>query len=354
MSEAIKITNEDYLKFKEELDNRNKNTVEKQKEDDFQKTFQELWPNAYNRLNDKETSSSVLLERLKREKHESLIRSLPFSNKNCLACQKDPNTIICGNCHQVCYYKQPPPIKLTYEHDHTCKYYAPAVTHVCTHTIVSPPKYIETPKIHCSEIAYAKLPNLMSSYDLPYFTPEKKEELVKSSYNKDSFTEDIKLLKHIKDDNEKLRFQNKIEKTNDLVDGIINKVSVLQADLKKKAAEVKIKEEMLKLQEDYNRLRRESSLKSILKHRSRSKSPSCSHRGRSTSPVYRLERSKSREDSSSRSKTPNHHHHHYYAYKHENVSSSNDSMRSNRYWKSWKDVPSRVDSWKCTKDSNIY
>lgn len=392
MNEAIEITDEDYLKFKKELALKKPAALEKEKDEDFQRTFKDLWPNAYSRLNDKDHCSSVILEKLNKEKHEELLRSL--KETSCKYCLSDPKTIMCSACRQVCYHKAStcqPTTKLI--HDYSCIHYVPTVSHVHTCGITSAPSYFPRTIIHSSDISYAKLPELVSVYDRPFLTPNQKEDLVKSSYNKECISEEVKLLQNLKDDNEKLRLRNKVEKTNDIVDNIISKVSVLQADLKKKSAEIKIKEEMMKLEHEYHHSKRDSCLKSILKHRS--KSP-CHGRERSMSPCYKLDRSSSRnsrcrERSSSRhsehrarsssrhsschsacrdrsssrhsersplpksSKLP--HHHHYYDYKSETLSSTSDcdKIKQNRYWKSWKDVPSRVDSWKCvSKDSKIY
>ena len=327
-----------------------------------------------------------MLEKLKKERHDSLLKGL--NTTTCKACMSDPNTIICSACRDICYHKastcRPTTPKLT--HEYSCIHYVPAVTHLhpCTHPHVS------RINIHSSDIVYSKLPELVSVYDRPFLTPAQKEDLVKSSYNKESITQEVKLIQNLKIDNEKLRFQNKIDKTNDIVDSIITKASALQADLKKKSAEIKIKEDLLKLEHDYNHLKHQSCLKSILKHRSKS---SCHRREHSVSPCYELERSSSRHSrcrerssssrhhhkrsssrhsesersssrhsvrerslSAKRSKSPIHHHH-YYDYKHQSLTSTSDSddIKRNRYWKSWKDVPARVESWNHErKDSKIY
>jgi hypothetical protein len=364
------------LKFKKELDDKNPSLLQRQKDEQFQQAFKELWPNTYHRINDKETNSTAILEQLNRQKifYNSLIAH-------------DINQVkkfVCKDCNDVCYLNPLQTIPKCYCQT-VVQIDTPAPT--CKHIHVAQQSYLPKQTFQITDLSYARQPNLVSGYDMPYLSAVQKEDLVKSSYNKDYISNDVRLLKSIRDDNEKLRLHNKIEKTNDLVDDIIGKVSVLQADIKKKSAEMKIKEDMLKLKEEYYRIKREPSLKSILKNRPRSKSPVCRHersssasrrakspsnhhhhyydsknensssesilknRPRSKSPVCRHERSSS---ASRRAQTPNNHHHHHYDSKNEISCSEydDDDVRRNRFWKSWKDVPPRVDSWNC--DWNVY
>jgi hypothetical protein len=156
------------------LESKNPATVEKQKDDDFQKTFQELWPNAHKRLNDIENSSSTMLERLQKEKHDSLLKGL--NTYTCKACNSDPNTIICSACRDVCYHKASTchtTPKLT--HHYSCIHYVPTITSLQTYT---PQPYIARTVIHSLDIANVKLPELVSVYDRPFLMPAQKEDLI--------------------------------------------------------------------------------------------------------------------------------------------------------------------------------
>ena len=231
LNEAIAITDEDYIKFKRELDAKNRNRTE----DYFQKTFQELWPNAYNLLNNKKPSSSVLSQQLK--------------NDN----QSDKNRYICRSCHQICHHESPLFRIHAYEHD---------VTH--SNTYLSP----STPSKWIDKTTYQ--PRFGSSCNLPNLAPKKNEKSVELSFSEDTNSSSVSLLLSIKDNNEKLRFRNEIYKSKDLIDDIINRVNVLQDVFEKKSNDTKIN--------DYNR----------------SKSRLCSQFDRSSSPNYSLESLKSK------------------------------------------------------------
>lgn len=375
LNELIEITDEDYNKFKKELVGKNKTLVEKKKDDDFQKAFKELWPNTYNRINNDKTSAKAVLNELEKQKnlYNTILRHdlEKFSASNLT--NDHTRQLVCRDCNEKCYLKYIPCSSACLTGcqlinkcrcSSACCTNSSATSNICTacsrahdcrlkELNQASSLFLKRDETKDTNIKCLNYPNYVSGYDLPYISLKDKEHLVKYSYNKETLTEDVKLLQNIKDNNEKLRAKCKIEKTNDLVDDIISKVNVLQTELKKKTAEIKVKEDLLKLKENYIRIQNENKHILTRKDRSRSKSPVCTRH---------------RSSSAKRAKTPDnrdsslHHHHHYYNRKVHTPTSSINSIltydpaesKKNKYWKSWRDVPARVDSWNYDYDFNIY
>lgn len=250
---------------------------EKEKDEKFQKIFKELWPNTYSMINEPLSNSTA---------KKNSILDLNSENPCFVKCKKcgHYSWYSCVKCVEEPVHKEPE-LKLQ---DYFSKYLSNTSPTLNTFTTQNSDRlnailkrendYLNALKSRTAD----KYPNAVSAYDTPFLAGKYSERLVGSLYNDDSLTNEIKLLQEIKDNNEKLRTQNKIEKTNDLVDDIIKKVEVIHNEIKKKQAEIRVKENLEVLKE---KVRRE-----------RSKSPS----------LLEL-----RNRSSSRERNHNHHHHHY-------------------------------------------
>jgi hypothetical protein len=287
----------------------NTNYMEKQKNLNFKNAFKDLWPNLYDQIN------------FVPPKVEPKPQSVPT-------------------------YMQPMPIIVTnplchVNHSSCHGYHSCDCTHKGCKKIDDKPSYPNWDTI--VQVLNKKPTKLdeekpskysLSSYDLPDSSMPDKVDFGLSAL-------DLKILESIKQKNAKLREQNKIEKTSDLVDGILRDVGVLQADLKKKAAEVKLKEDLVKMESeiftDFVKMSRDCC-GHRQHHNSRSKSPADSV----PCQLRRKSRSKSRENSvvhshhrhESRSKSrekplcqdfSHHNHHHHYQ---ESTSKSRDRVHS--------------------------
>ena len=79
--------------------------------------------------------------------------------------------------------------------------------------------------------------NTLSSYDFP-------NQLTSSSCSSAILGSEDILLKSIQESQEKLRLANKLEKTTDIVDDIVSKVKVLQAEMKKRSTALELQNEI--------------------------------------------------------------------------------------------------------------
>lgn len=162
---------------------------------------------------------------------EKLIKDLKhihYSNVQC-NCSKSNSC----NCLKVCEL-------INHNHDNIFKKKEPL-------------KYIDT----------KPYPNVMSSYDFPWTSSKHSETLVKSSYNPEELTQEAKLLKSIQESQEKLKASQKMEKTTDLIDDMINKFKLLQDEMKKKSEALKLKSEYEDLKKEVRQARSRSKEKKI-------------------------------------------------------------------------------------------
>jgi hypothetical protein len=346
LKEAFRITDDEYDKFKGQMrlvDDKtakllNANYVERQKEHNFQQVFKELWPNLHNQLNSRPEPPPA------------------------------PKPVI--------NYVQPAPIIIT----------QPLVTHschtCCTHNAPksddkpSYPKWdaliqtLNQAKPSKLEEKVGKYSSHLSSYDLPFSTvfdkDAHKEELRLS-------TLDAKILESIKKKNDKLREQNKIEKTTDIVDGLIKDVAVLQADLKKKANELKAKEDLIRIEnqvlKDFVKMSHSVRRQSRSKSRDRSASSSCSRHSsrpkadRHAPKVVCYHETRPRATCSTSALGHHHHHHRHHAIREHKPKSKHHYHGGKPVVRSsstlerptsacWKHTKPKVVSWQC--DMNVY
>lgn len=246
LKEAIEINNIDYDKFKKTVMEKtfepSKEWIEKQKDEKFQNLFKQLWPNVYSRINTPEPphkpASQILAEiELQRMLHDQKLKQ---DFKYTLAAI---DTVPTTANHHCCS-----------SNVHSCN-----CLKVCQVTSGHTP-HLSTLYAKKEPVVEKKTyPNVMSSYDFPWQPFKYSETLVKSSYNPASLQNETNLLKEIQESQEKLKANQKLEKTTDLVDDMISKFKLLQDDMKKKSEALRLKSELSDLKQEIHRRSRSRS-----------------------------------------------------------------------------------------------
>ena len=246
MKEIYEVDKNSYQLFKKTIMeksavNPTQESIEKQRDEKFKSLFKELWPNVYDRIDKSEKSDKSKDESAKflteLEKNRAMVDLMVKEDlekyKFLLAAGKNLNTNHMTHCHcaNCLSPNSKDSINIRIDGLNTGK----------PNFSILPPKPEPEKKPEPPKPNY---PNLLSSYDFPYYTAKHKDQLVKSSYNPSDLTNGVKLLQSIKESQEKLKMTQKVEKTTDLVDDIINKVKVLQDDMKKQSTMIKVEKEI--------------------------------------------------------------------------------------------------------------
>jgi hypothetical protein len=362
MKETLSINDADYERFKRAIIENYASVrpsdewLEKEKEKKFQNLFKELWPNLYARLNEQNPTAAALLQELERSKmmYDSLIRneinkskqtlfssaSIPINTDPSIFTQYPPNTTNTTNTTSSI-----DSLNISIQGLNTINPRVDISKHLWPSNLIKPnlhySTYVDSNATNASPII--KYPNQVSSYDFPYSTNKYQESLIKTTYNDDSLIKENELLKSIQDAQEKLKLTQKLEKTTDLVDNIIDKVKLLQTEMKRKSAALEIKNNIEKLKQERRNLDNHKFLHSSL-------SFNCNDNDDSLFQRRPRLRSKSRDRSSSRER--------YYLRSGLTPSintKSNRFMRSNFPSKSYYIQP-KVDCWNmnCKHDKNVY
>ncbi|CAF1064732.1 unnamed protein product [Brachionus calyciflorus] len=255
LKEANAISSIDYDKLKNILNDKNvigpsKEWIDQEKDKQFQNLFKTLWPNIYSSINppapkpineliaelEQKRVISELIAKQDLERHKASLNhdSLSSNYSNVYASKYNDTLNICINGLST----SSPKIEIK------------------TNQPIAPPQ--EPRK---SESSY---PNLGSSYDFTYKTSKYLDKIVNSPYNPEDLTKETELLKSIQESQEKLKFSQKLEKTNDLVDDIIDKVKVLQNEMKKKSASFKLMNDLEALKKEHEDAERKKELMSLL------------------------------------------------------------------------------------------
>jgi hypothetical protein len=333
--------------------------LDREKDRKFEALFKELWPNLYNRAGLFEPAKTVSAAELfavlekNRSLYNLMLQQDLLNCKNLVATSTStPSSLItattgatiapakCGENINICINTAQPKVEIT-----------SGWTSLNPVTITKP---VET-----SSYLISRNPNHISSYNS---TTSYSGNLLKQIDDLNSFnTRENELIKSIQESQEKLKMTEKLERTNLIVDDIMNKVKELQGEIKRKSTSLLIKNEIEKLdKERENRLRRSSTSiyfenePCTVCHKSRSKEKQC-----------RLSfecRSSSREKHHS-PHVANHNHKHIvsilkptYSSRLPHRSSSSHRRRSSSRSRSTY-VESKVDCWNpsyAKHDSNIY
>lgn len=320
--------------------------IKQEKDRQFQSLFKQLWPNIHNSLNPPEpmTVSQLISELEKKraiceliakqdlEKHKaSLVHNAFLSNYSNVYSSKTNDTL-----------------------------------NICINGLSSGAPKIEinsnTPTPIVEPVLEKKYPNLASSYDFNFKSSKYLDTIVNSSYNPDDMTKEAELMKSIQESQEKLKYTQKLEKTTDLVDDIIEKVKVLQWEMKKKSASFKLMNDIENLKKEHEENERKNELMALLE-KERELKKYCHlnrHHRHSISKSYLDSDSDSYSDSEKRSKSPFSKYHrprtsvtfsrHGRESSRKRRSSSRRIKRSNSY------IGPKVDCWNfnCNHDNNIY
>lgn len=228
-----------------------KDWIEKEKDKHFQNLFRQLWPNTYNIINPPEPKSvteiiselekkraiSELIAKQDLERHKASLAYNAFSSNyaNVYTSKTNDSLNICINGLSSGL----PKIEINSN----------------THSLAN-----EIPKPSDEN----KYPNLASSYDFNFKTTKYLDTIVNSPYNPDDLKKETELLKSIQESQEKLKLAQKLENTTDLVDDIIDKVKVLQFEMKKKSASFKLMNEIEKLKKEHEENDRKNELMNLL------------------------------------------------------------------------------------------
>ncbi len=238
-----------------------KEWVEKQKDEKFQNLFKELWPNVYSRIQESEEKPKISANEFIKELEKNRAyyeQKVKDDLKYTLPKSYTINNSCCNNLHSCNCLK------------------------VCQVSSLRSEKS-ESPKKEQPKIEKKNYPNTVSSYDFPWHTSKYSETLVKSSYNPNELELETKLLKNIQESQDKLKEAQKLEKTTDLVDDMINKFKLLQDEMKKKSQALKLKSELEDLKKD------------IFESKARSRSASKNRKHKNSSSDTNSDRSLSRE-----------------------------------------------------------
>ena len=258
LKEALTLNNIDYEKLKTILKDPairpSEAWIENEKDKRFQSLFESLWPNLYKNLEEKKAAEAAEAHKQKYvcsllidqevKKYEELLKS-----KLALS-QTAPSAVTSSYPLSTCFSST----KLSA---------TPTFTTTITTTTCKCAGCTPTPS-HSEPSTTIKYPNHLSSYDFPYNTRKYVDDIVKSSYNSECLSRETELLKSIRESQDKLKLTQKLEKTTDIVDDIITKVGALQTEMKKKSSEIKLKEEIIKRNKEYDEMQKLLELKRSL------------------------------------------------------------------------------------------
>ncbi len=245
------MNNVDYEKLKEILKDPaikpSEAWLENEKDKRFQSLFESLWPNLYRNFEEKKAAEDAEAQKQKYvcsllidqevKKYEELLKSkLAYS-------QTAPAAITSSYPLDACFS--------TTKVSATPSFTTTITTTSCKCVPTTPTETI-------------KYPNNLSSYDFPYNTRKYVDDIVKSSYNSEFLSKETELLKSVVESQDKLKFRQKLEKTTDIVDDIITKVGALQTEMRKKSSELKLKEEIIKRNKEYDEMQKLLELKKSL------------------------------------------------------------------------------------------
>ncbi len=223
--------------------------IENEKDKRFQSLFESLWPNLYKNSEEKKAAEAAEAQKQKYvcsllidqevKKYEELLKSRLAHS------QTAPAAVTSSYPLDACF--------LTTKVSTT-----PILTTTITTTTSKCTGCTPTPT------ETTKYPNHLSSYDFPYNTRKYVDDIVKSSYNSECLSKETELLKSIRESQDRLKLTQKLEKTTDIVDDIITKVGALQTEMKKKSSELKLKEEIIKRNKEYDEMQKLIELKKSL------------------------------------------------------------------------------------------
>lgn len=277
MKEVLSLSDADFERLKNELIKQTTTTttttgssliseeatkyfLEREKDRKFDALFKELWPNLHNRVGlfeqAKPLSAAELLALL--EKNRSVYNlMLQQDLLNCKNLITTPTSTPCslitattgaattiapskyGENINICINTAQPKIEIT--------------SGWTSLNPVTVPKPVET-----SSYLISRNSNQISSYNL---TESYSDTLSKKIDDLNSLNiRENELIKGIQESQEKLKMTEKLERTNIIIDDIINKVKELQCEMKRKSTALQIQNEIDKLnKERENQLRRSST-----------------------------------------------------------------------------------------------
>jgi hypothetical protein len=287
MKEVLSLSDADFERLKNELikptptttlssvvsEEATKYFLEREKDKKFAALFKELWPNLYNRAGLIEPANAISAAELLAvlEKNRSLYNlMLQQDLLNCknLITTSTPSNLVTAT---------PGPTTFT-----PTKYGENINISINT----SQPKieitsgWNRTAPVDTSSYLMSRNPNQISSYN---FASSYSDTYAKQIEDLSSLNiRENQLIKSIQESQEKLKMTEKLERTNMIVDDIINKVNELQSEIKRKASALQIQNEIDKLNKQReSRLRRLSDSiyfeneSSGVYRRSRSKEKDC-------------------------------------------------------------------------------
>lgn len=253
MKEANILNDTDYAKFKLmlndykiTLDQKNYELLEREKDRNFQLMFKELWPSIYDRIYTPKPpplAEQTTLEKLKADLEKDRLITALIKQQEEERKKAELNK---------------PPLPSMYS-----SIYSSRLNDSVNISIKGGDKNgtkieISTPSAHSTIINTDTLKStsldrgIISGYNMPSFD--------KHSYQRKEFQNDSKILESLKESREKLKYAQNLEKTSNLVDGILNEVKTLQTEMRRKSTDLKLKEiEVLRKEKEAAEVLRKST-----------------------------------------------------------------------------------------------
>ena len=295
----MELNNFDYEKFKKEILGGKasaiaptQEAIEKEKDKRFQDLCKELWPNIYSKIKEPQVKAVNLNELLEELEKKKMICDNIIKN--------DLERFKAHNNATFSDFPLKPTETVNIYIDRYGSISQPNSIHMTNSKPYEMTTNIEPTKLNPNNISSYNFPFYASKYSdiqnksYPYTNLSINEKLGIKTEKPSLSDENEQLLKTIKESQEKLKMNKKIEKTTEIVDELIGQFKQLQDEMKRKSLAIQLKSELddLKKQRDFNRRYSinhydDASLVKSNRSRSRERNEYASYRTRSNSPVER-------------------------------------------------------------------